>query len=127
MTYAAVADRMLQDRELAVVHGRLRAPGGADDRALVQAISRVAGLGVPETVSLGGMGGRSLVVYPGGPELSAATGPCVLLLFSTVLGVRTIEVSGATITNADDVRRLADVSPGTPLARTAFTICSASV
>lgn len=40
-----------------------------------------------------------------------------LLLFSTVLGVRTIEVSGATITNADDVRRLADVSPGTPLAR----------
>ena len=37
-----------------------------------------------------------------------------LLLFSTVLGVRTIEVSGATITNADDVRRLADVSPGTP-------------
>ena len=80
----AVADTLLQDRELAVVHGRLRAPGGADDRALLQAISRVASLGVPETVSLGGAGGRSLVVYPGGPDLSIATGPCVLLLFSTV-------------------------------------------
>jgi len=40
-----------------------------------------------------------------------------LVLGSDVLGVRTVAVSGNTITNTDDVRRLAELPTGTPLAR----------
>ena len=40
-----------------------------------------------------------------------------LVLGSDVLGVRTVAVSGNSITNTDDVRRLAELPTGTPLAR----------
>ncbi|HVK44563.1 MAG TPA: FtsQ-type POTRA domain-containing protein [Micropruina sp.] len=40
-----------------------------------------------------------------------------LVLGSDVLGVRTVAVSGNTITNTDDVRRLAELPAGVPLAR----------
>lgn len=49
--------------------------------------------------------------------LALVAGASWLVLGSDVLGVRRVEVTGNTIVNADDVRRLAEVPPGTPLAR----------
>ncbi|WP_433215493.1 cell division protein FtsQ/DivIB [Microtetraspora malaysiensis] len=40
-----------------------------------------------------------------------------LVLFSPVLGVRDVQISGAVGVPADEVRRAAGVAPGTPLAR----------
>jgi cell division protein FtsQ len=60
---------------------------------------------------------RWLFVALAAVVVAVLAGLAWLLLFSTVFGVRTVEVSGAKIANADDVRRLADVPAGTPLAR----------
>lgn len=49
--------------------------------------------------------------------LALLGGATWVLLGSDLLGVRTIEVSGNRIANSDDIRRLAGVPNGTPLAR----------
>ncbi len=49
--------------------------------------------------------------------LALLAGAGWLVLGSNVLGVRAVEVSGNRIANTDDVRRLAEVPQGTPLAR----------
>lgn len=49
--------------------------------------------------------------------LALLAGAAWLVLLSDVLGVRQVAVTGNHIVNADDVRRLAEIPVGTPLAR----------
>jgi len=60
---------------------------------------------------------RWLFVGIAATVVALLAGAAWLVLGSDVLGVRTVAVSGNSIANADDVRRLVEVPLGTPLAR----------